>query len=224
VTRRRTHCLSFREQVAPGRTLRLARPRDDKARQAPKDTHRCRSRQSYRLKSRDSSEQIVAKQLPKTGSHDDMENLSGEANPRVQPDGRRAVSKPSGKRAASKQSRKPSQRARFAPQRLRELALRVPSKSPKAGLRVLRTLTRMYPRDPWAFVEQGTLYIVRFGDYERALKCFKCAAVRGSAVGMLCYGDQILHGRGVARDRVTGLLLVKKATEVLTGTSVPQTN
>jgi len=72
-----------------------------------------------------------------------------------------------------------------------------------------------FPGDPWALVELGTLFAVKFKNFELSFKCFAMAAERGSAVGMLCLGDQFVRGLGVAQNRLLGQRLVEKAKTVM---------
>mmetsp|Transcript_31136 Transcript_31136/g.76281 ORF Transcript_31136/g.76281 Transcript_31136/m.76281 type:complete len:246 (-) Transcript_31136:1762-2499(-) len=91
---------------------------------------------------------------------------------------------------------------------------KVASKWPLKGKSLLLAVTKVCPRDPWAFVELGTVY-VRIGDDRTAIEYFAMAAERGSAVGMLCLGDMLVQGKGGRRDHSLGQQLISKSLAVL---------
>mmetsp|Transcript_29780 Transcript_29780/g.72479 ORF Transcript_29780/g.72479 Transcript_29780/m.72479 type:complete len:199 (-) Transcript_29780:1038-1634(-) len=93
---------------------------------------------------------------------------------------------------------------------------KVAFKWPRAGRPLLDFVTKLYPRDPWAFVELGTVSI-HCGDDRTAIQYFLMAAQRGSAVGTLCLGDMVLRGKGVTPDHLLGRRLIEKARFVLEG-------
>mmetsp|Transcript_6483 Transcript_6483/g.15710 ORF Transcript_6483/g.15710 Transcript_6483/m.15710 type:complete len:238 (+) Transcript_6483:42-755(+) len=97
----------------------------------------------------------------------------------------------------------------------RSLILQMVSHNPRRGVLMLREAIQAFPTDSWSFVELGTVFASKFAEYGRSLRCFALAAQRGSAVGMLCLGDQYVRGLGVTRDLALGWRLVDKARLVL---------
>mmetsp|Transcript_47901 Transcript_47901/g.117375 ORF Transcript_47901/g.117375 Transcript_47901/m.117375 type:complete len:218 (+) Transcript_47901:348-1001(+) len=101
------------------------------------------------------------------------------------------------------------------PVSLRRRIVSVSSKNVETGIDMLRKVLINFPDDSWALVELGTILAGKLGDFEVSFMCFAMAAARGSGVGTLCMGDQLLRGLGVAQDRALGGQLVARAKEVL---------
>mmetsp|Transcript_21149 Transcript_21149/g.51637 ORF Transcript_21149/g.51637 Transcript_21149/m.51637 type:complete len:291 (-) Transcript_21149:115-987(-) len=101
---------------------------------------------------------------------------------------------------------------------LRKRILSVSSENVEVGIDMLRKVTSQFPEDSWACVELGTILAGKLGDFELSFIYFAMAAARGSGVGTLCLGDQLLRGLGVSQDIALGGLLVARAKEVLNPT------